>query len=76
MTIYDIKRLSSETSPHFFTRKSLKFFGQTMKDFKVYKQSDGRYMITAPMKNTHRNNKVIGQTVRYFNPKNNKLENA
>ena len=31
MTIYDIKRLVSETSPKYFSRNTLKFFGQTMK---------------------------------------------
>lgn len=71
LTIYDIKYLSLGTNPYFFTRSTLKFFGQTMKSFKVYKQTDGRYKICAPMK---LDQKIIGETVRYFNPKNNKLE--
>ena len=50
MTIYEIKRRTEETAPHFFTRDTLKFFGQTMKDFKVYKQADGRFLITAPIR--------------------------
>lgn len=50
MTIYEIKRFTQETAPFFFTSKTLKFFGQTMRSFSVKKQSDGRYMITAPCK--------------------------
>ena len=72
MTIYDIKYLTQETAPFYFTRKTMKFFNQTMKDFKVYKQEDGRYLITAPMRNYQ--GKVIGKSERYFNPLNNKLE--
>jgi len=72
MTISDIKRLTAETSPHFFDRKSLRFFGQTMRSFRVVKQSDGRYLISAPMKDS--NGVFVGQTIRYFNPKTNKLD--
>jgi len=66
MTIYDIKRLTSETSPYFFSKNTMKFFGQRMSDFKVYKQEDGRYLILA--ENRH------GETKRFFNPLNNELE--
>jgi hypothetical protein len=72
MTIYDIKRLTAETSPYFFNRSNMRFFGQTMRSFKVYKQSDGRYKITAPMRNSR--GEIMGETLRYFNPTNNKLE--
>ena len=27
-TIYDIKRLTEDTAPHFFTRKTMRFFNQ------------------------------------------------
>ena len=73
MNIYEIKRLTKETSPYFFSRNTLKFFGQRMKDFKVYKQFDGRYLITAPIIDFRGKN--IGNTRRYFNPVNNKMEN-
>jgi len=73
MTIYEIKRLTSETSPYFFERKTLEFFGQRMSDYRVYKQKDGRYLITAPIRN-QTTKKVIGHTERMFNPKTNKLE--
>lgn len=73
MTIYDIKRLTQETAPYFFTAKTLKFFGQTCRSFSVRKQADGRYLISAPMidRFTGRN---VGTTKRYFNPANNTLE--
>ncbi len=73
MTIYQIKRLTADTSPYFFTPKTLKFFGQTMRSFSVRKQSDGRYLITAPMidRFTGRN---VGQTKRYFDPITNELQ--
>jgi hypothetical protein len=72
MNIYDIKNLTSETAPYFFTKETMKFFGQTMRSFKIKKQLDGRYKIEAPMKN--RDGEKIGSTTRYFNPINNELE--
>ena len=72
MNIYDIKRLTAETSPYFFSRKTLKFFGQTMKSFKVEKQSDGRYRISANRYDY--DGTYMGETIKYFNPTNNKLE--
>ena len=71
LTIYDIKRLSMETSPCFFTRKTMKFFNQTLKDFKVSLLNDGRYKISAPSGD---NWQYKHETIRYFNPKNNQLE--
>lgn len=70
-TIYDIARLTSETSPYFFSRDTLKWFGQNMSSFKVYKQYDGRYLITAPMMH---GGKQVGTTERYFNPETNELD--
>jgi hypothetical protein len=50
----------------------MKFFNQTLKDFSVIKQEDGRYRISAPCKlHSMRNHH---ETVRFFNPDNNKLE--
>lgn len=69
MTIYEIKYLTESTAPHFFDRKTLKFFGQTMKSFKVYNQPDGRFLISAPRK-------YGGYTERYFNPATNKLDRS
>ena len=46
-----------------------------MRSFSVKKQSDGRYLITAPMidRFTGRN---MGQTKRYFNPETNELQHS
>ena len=73
LTIYDIKRLTLESSPYFFTAKTLKFFGQTMRSFSVRKQADGRTKISAPMTDRTTGQRM-GETVRYFNPINNTLE--
>ena len=51
----------------------MRFFGQTMRSFSVRKQDDGRYKISAPMRNG--SGETMGETVRYFNPVNNQLEN-
>ena len=70
MTIYEIKERTRETSPYFFTRSTMRFFGQTLKDFRVYKQPDGRYLITAPFGP----GKPKGKTERIFDPETNELE--
>lgn len=66
MTIYEIKERTKETAPYFFSRGSMKFFKQTMKDFKVYKQANGKFLIVA--------NSWGGTTKRIFNPETNILE--
>ena len=68
MTIYEIKQLTKETEPYFFDRDTMRFFGQTLKDFSVKKQDDGRYRIFA------KSYSGGYDTVRYFNPENNELE--
>lgn len=73
MTIYEIKAKTAETAPYYFSTKTLKFFGQTMRSFSVRKQLDGRFLISAPMKD--RLGKIVGQSERFYNPTNNKLEN-
>ena len=37
MTPAELKRLTQETSPHFFTRSTMSFFGDTMKNYGVRK---------------------------------------
>lgn len=71
MTIHEIKRRTAQTSPYYFSRKTMKFFGQTLKSFSVRKQPDGRYLISAPMLD---NGRKVGTSERYFNPINNELE--
>ena len=72
MTIYEIKQKTLGTQPHFFTRSSMRFFHQTLRDYKVYKETDGKYFITAPMKDN--TGKCVGHTQRLFNPETNDLE--
>lgn len=71
MTIYEIKERTEEKQPYFFRKDTLKFFGQTMKDFKVIKQHDGRYLITAPAR---MDGEIVHFTKRLFNPETNDLE--
>lgn len=68
LSIYDIKRLSSEKSPYFFTRDTMKFFHQTMRDFRVCRMFESG---SAPIRDSGR---IVGQTVRYFNPLTNELQ--
>lgn len=72
MTIYEIKEKTEEKQPFFFSRSTMKFFHQTLKDFRVKKQADGRYMITAPRRDNA--GKLRGETVRFYNPLTNDLE--
>lgn len=50
----------------------MKFFGQTMAKFKLKKMPDGRTRISQPMKD--HTGKIMGQTIRYFNPETNDLD--
>jgi hypothetical protein len=72
-TIYDIKKLTEANAPHFFTRDTLRYFGQTMRGFSVVRQYDGRIRISQPMRD--RSGRVMGKTVRLFNPATNILDN-
>jgi hypothetical protein len=67
MNIYEIKEKTKKTEPYFFSKKTMQFFNQTLKDFKVKEQNDGRFKISANSLYNHK-------TIRFFNPKNNKLE--
>ena len=71
LTIYEIKRAINKTGSHFFDKETMRFFGQTLKDFKVYKQKDGRYLITAPITSL---GEVCGKTEHYYNPEKNCFE--
>ena len=73
MTIYEIKRLTRETAPYFFSPKTMRFFGQRLKDFKVYKQRDGKFLIVAK---SGENWEGVHYTKRLFNPVNNELEHV
>jgi hypothetical protein len=62
MTIYEIKRIVKEKAPYFFDRKTMKFWGQTLKDFRVRKLSDRYYYIFA----SWRKPGFTGKTERIF----------
>ena len=72
MTIYEIKKRTKVTAPYFFSKDTLRFFGQRISDFTVKKQNDGRYEIKAICRNAPHEEQYY--TVRYFNPSNDKLE--
>lgn len=59
MDIYEIKRETAKTEPHFFSRDTMRFFGQTLKDFHVKKLSDNRFYIYAESEH--------GKTERIYN---------
>ena len=71
MKISEIKTRTEEKHPFFFTRKTLRFFGQTRAMFKVSKCTDGRFLIPCPRTMDKR---LAGHTVRYFNPLTNNLD--
>lgn len=47
-TIYEIRRRVEDKQPYFFSRKTLRFFGQTMRDFSVERSPNGNLYIVAP----------------------------
>ena len=71
MTIYEIKERTKQTAPYFFSRDTMRFFGQTLKSFRVNKQVDGRYRVSA---SSGDNWDGDHEPVRFFNPENNELE--
>jgi hypothetical protein len=70
LTIYDIKYATEGKSPYFFSRNTMKAFGQTMKSFKVAVSPAGRIFIYAPMRDNYRSsclyNRLMGYTFREF----------
>jgi hypothetical protein len=48
-TIQEIEEATLAKSPYFFSAKTLKFFGQTMRSFKVCKSPQGKVFIYAKM---------------------------
>lgn len=69
LTIYDIKYATLKNSPYYFDRKTMKFFGQRMSDFKVITSLGGRVFIYAQTyfwdRNINRNVKS-GYSIREF----------
>ena len=73
MTIYEIKRRTLETAPYFFSKDTLRFFGQTLASFKVKSLGNGNYHISAPAK---LNGEVVHTTERIFDSNTNQLHNV
>ena len=72
MTIYEIKRrlTESKNDTHFFDRKTLKFFGQTLKMFRVQKVDNRFFFVTCPI---FIDGKNTGHTVRWYDSLNNAM---
>lgn len=62
-TIYEIKYAIQVKSPYFFTRDSMRFFNQTMRDFHVRKSPSGKIFIYAA---SYWDNRLMGYTFREF----------
>ena len=69
LTIYDIK-YRVKNAPYFFSRATMKGFGQRLKDFSVYKLKNGNYRIVSP---SYWDGKLMGTTERIFNPNTNEF---
>lgn len=68
-TIYDIKYATMLSSPKFFDRDTMKFFGQTMRDFRIVTSHSGRIFIYAPtFRYDYSNRKYyhVGWSIREF----------
>ena len=85
MNIYEIKRETQKTAPFFFNRASMKFFNQTLRDFRVKRQPDGRIRISAPIRQSSRrrgseyfhhdySEDVMAYTIRFYNPETKELD--
>jgi len=74
VTIHTIKADYQANNPegHFFDRDSMKFFGQTLKSFKVRKLDDSRFHISAPMRD--RSGQHMGTSERVYDFTTHKLE--
>jgi hypothetical protein len=74
-TIYEIKERTKITAPYFFSKDTMKFFNQALKDFKVERVGEKDiFKISAPSYDRY-TGKLMGVTTRYFNPINNTLNN-
>jgi len=49
-TIAEIKVWTAEKQPYFFSKSTMKAFGQTLKDFTVVRSPQGNIFIYAPMR--------------------------
>ena len=73
MTINEIKKRTQKTAPHFFSRDTMRFFNQKLKDFKVKKLNDTEFLIYA---DSYWNGNFMGVTIRVFDTTTNELKKA
>ena len=74
-TIEEIAELTKEKCPHFFDKDTLRFFGQTLRSFKVSDNRDGRFKISAPSYCwSDGKKKLMGYSECLFNPATKDLE--
>lgn len=71
-TIYEIAELTKPNEKYFFSKATLKFFGQSMSKFYVHSENKGKFKISCPIRDHSK--EVKGETVRYFNPVTNRLD--
>ncbi len=69
MTIHDIKRANEAAGRYYFSRDTLKHFGQRVKDFKIRK-AGGRVFVQAAMSH---NGRYMGETFAEFDPQTGKM---
>ena len=62
-SIQDIELMTKEKSPYFFSKDTLRFFGQTKSKFKVFR-GDGKIFIACQIKDS--SGKMMGWTLREF----------
>jgi hypothetical protein len=67
ITIQEIVDRSKKKSPFYFSKDTLKSFGQTISGFKLKRMEDGRIRMSQKTKHGT-------ESVRFFNPQNDKLE--
>lgn len=66
-TIYEIKREVEKTGNNFFSRESLKFFNQTLKDFRIKKTNNpNEFLMTATTPRATATNQPQTYTGRYL----------
>jgi hypothetical protein len=67
ITIEQIKEQTKRGSPYFFSRDTLKWWGQRLKDFRVVISPGGRIFLYAPSRQWVRGERVLmGYTVREY----------
>ena len=73
MTIYEVADRVKVPAPYFFAPQTMRFFRQSMTDFKVEKMADGRFRVSAPLLPWPGEGHST-ETIRFFNPLTDELE--